>query len=323
MQPEISFIVPIYNTAKYLPSCIESLLAVPVNKEIILIDDGSNDYSFILTRDYQQKHNEIILISQTNQGVSVARNRGLAIAKGRYVQLIDSDDLVCNQHLYPQLLDIAQQQAIDFMPMMFMTQNAGHKTHCPSTTLNYMATGSWGSGLVCNGLEYFFARLNPKWYPVIWNSLIRTEFLRQHHITFDESLSYGEDGIFLYQILSAHENIRVLDSKVLVNIHRIHADSTSNTDTDENIFKQSLGNCQAAQRFLQLAAQWQHHPQPNTFSQTCMSHAVNAACITLLYNYKRSYHLITDKTKRETIRSFYPEPIVNMLKQMTNEHIEL
>ena len=98
--PEISVIVPIYNSDQYLDRCIQSVLAQSFRDfELILIDDGSKDNSFIISKQYADSDSRIVLVRQDNGGVSSARNHGLDLATGRYVCFIDSDDYVCEDYL--------------------------------------------------------------------------------------------------------------------------------------------------------------------------------------------------------------------------------
>lgn len=92
---KVSVIVPIYNTAKYLPACLDSILnQTHQNLEIILVDDGSTDTSGQIADNYAKKDSRIKVIHQKNQGQSAARNTGLKKAKGEYISFIDSDDTV-------------------------------------------------------------------------------------------------------------------------------------------------------------------------------------------------------------------------------------
>ena len=89
--PEISIIVPVYNTEKYLPQCLDSILDQTFsNYEVICINDGSKDNSLEILESYQQKDSRVIVINQKNQGVS---------AKGEYLVFIDSDDWVTPNYL--------------------------------------------------------------------------------------------------------------------------------------------------------------------------------------------------------------------------------
>ena len=93
MMPEISIIIPIYNSSVFLPKCIGSVLAQTFNDyELLLIDDGSTDNSLDIIREYADKEQRIRVFHQNNAGVGSARNTGLREAKGKWVTFVDSDD---------------------------------------------------------------------------------------------------------------------------------------------------------------------------------------------------------------------------------------
>lgn len=92
---KVSVIIPIYNTAAYLPRCIESVMQQTYqNIEIILVDDGSTDNSLQICESYAKKDPRIILISQENGGNNAARKAGLRVSTGEYVTFVDSDDWI-------------------------------------------------------------------------------------------------------------------------------------------------------------------------------------------------------------------------------------
>lgn len=89
----VSIIVPIYNVETYIGKCLKSLVNQTYEDiEIVLIDDGSEDHSCDIAKEYVQKYHNVHLFSYSNAGVSMARNRGLQMAKGKYVMFMDSDD---------------------------------------------------------------------------------------------------------------------------------------------------------------------------------------------------------------------------------------
>ncbi len=91
----ISIIVPVYKVEKYISRCIESILSQSYrNYEIILVDDASPDNCPQICDDYANKYDNIFVIHLKNSGVGVsdARNAGIAMAKGKYITFIDSDD---------------------------------------------------------------------------------------------------------------------------------------------------------------------------------------------------------------------------------------
>jgi glycosyltransferase involved in cell wall biosynthesis len=93
MNDLVSIIVPVYNTAYYLPKCIKSMLNQTYhNIEIILVDDGSTDKSATICDKYAKRDKRIRVIHKKNGGVSSARNTGIENATGRYIMFVDSDD---------------------------------------------------------------------------------------------------------------------------------------------------------------------------------------------------------------------------------------
>ena len=91
--PKISLIIPVYNVEKFLRECLDSVVNQTMRDiEIICINDGSTDGSLDILKKYAAKDDRIIVINQTNGWLSAARNSGLKIARGEYIQFVDSDD---------------------------------------------------------------------------------------------------------------------------------------------------------------------------------------------------------------------------------------
>ena len=108
----ISIIVPIYNSSEYIQRCIDSILSQTLtNFELILINDGSTDNSIDVLKEYESKDSRIIVINKKNEGVSIARNTGIEMAKGEYIMFCDSDDYVHPQ--WCELLVDAIEKNID------------------------------------------------------------------------------------------------------------------------------------------------------------------------------------------------------------------
>lgn len=102
--PEISVIVPVYNTAKYLEPCMRSIATQTFgNFEVIVIDDGSTDESLSIVQAFADSDTRFKVISQKNSGPSCARNRGLEQIKGKWICFIDSDDIAAPNMLHDLL----------------------------------------------------------------------------------------------------------------------------------------------------------------------------------------------------------------------------
>jgi len=103
--PEVSVIIPVYNGEKYLSEAIESVIAQTYSDwEIIAVNDGSTDASLEILRNYEQQlPSKMHVINQENYGISIARNRAIARAKGEYIAFLDCDDLWLPEKLEKQV----------------------------------------------------------------------------------------------------------------------------------------------------------------------------------------------------------------------------
>ncbi len=117
---EVSVIVPVYNGEKYLPRCMESLLAQKFkDREIILVDDGSSDGSGFLCDEYSALEG-VSVIHQENMGLGLARNSGMKKASGKYILFLDSDDYF-GDSLIKELYDAAEGERADLVIGGFTT----------------------------------------------------------------------------------------------------------------------------------------------------------------------------------------------------------
>ena len=97
---KVSVIIPVFNVEKYLNQCLDSVCAQTLKDiEIICINDGSTDNSYNLLCEYAKLDSRIIIINQSNKGVSSARNAGVKLARGEFLCFIDSDDYVDSDYL--------------------------------------------------------------------------------------------------------------------------------------------------------------------------------------------------------------------------------
>lgn len=92
---KISIIIPVYNAEKYLNQCLDSIInQTYTNLEIICVNGGSTDSSLNILNEYKKIDERFIIIDTTNEGVSISRNKGLAVMTGDYVMFVDSDDWI-------------------------------------------------------------------------------------------------------------------------------------------------------------------------------------------------------------------------------------
>lgn len=188
---KLSFIIPVYQTAHLLARCLDSVLAQQLdNIEIIVINDGSSDDVDSIIQQYQLPY--LCYIKQDNQGISAVRNRGLQLAKGKYIMFIDSDDYLVATHL-KQLLAQAEKNNLQLLRGNFTNiyLNGSHH-HNPYfiTTFDAVVTGQsyYVSEVLAN-------KENMKNMPWMW--LFERRFLIDHHIQFDTHTTLLEDVLFI------------------------------------------------------------------------------------------------------------------------------
>ena len=209
---DLSIIVPVYNVEKYVRSCIESIYRQELNEnrfEVIIVNDGSTDRSMEMIADIIQTHSNITVINQKNQGLSVARNNGIAIAKGEYILMPDSDDMLIDYSVKPLLEKVLAEKA-DIIMADFVQMNDEEINNIPQHPIKqqeaFKTTEISGKEL----LNEYYCR----WY---WRSIYRRGFLHENNISF-------VPGIFAQDVPFTNECFlkvkKCLRTSWLLNIYR-------------------------------------------------------------------------------------------------------
>lgn len=215
MSPLISVIVPVYNVEKYLVTCLDSLLDQGLSEkeyEIIIVNDGSNDGSLEICKQYEKNYSNIVVYSQKNQGVSSARNKGLSRAIGEWVMFVDSDDFVCKNSLQYLLQNYCSDDydGIRFWTRIMSDALVDKNQKCDGEV---KFLGSGYDFIKKYGLETF-----------CYTTLYRKSFLDSHRVFF---LPYriGED--FLFASLFLLNNPRICSTSSIVYQYLIHPGSAT------------------------------------------------------------------------------------------------
>ena len=123
----VSIIIPVYNVEKYLDRCIQSVFQQSYKKlEIILIDDGSPDSCPRLCDIYGKNDKRVKVLHKKNEGLGLARNSGLALATGKYVLFIDSDDYL-SEKMVEKLVYQAELMNADIVYCGYFYETSNHK----------------------------------------------------------------------------------------------------------------------------------------------------------------------------------------------------
>jgi len=206
----LSIILPIYNVAKYLPYCLDSILRQklsPDSFEVIMVNDGSTDTSYDVAAAYAKKHANFKLIDQENKGVGAARNVGLDVAKGAYIHFLDPDDYLTVDVLN-EILATAKKFNTDILA--FNTKD----TDTYSQADFHDAGKENGEPRIYSGIAYISEK---KYGNEAWWYIIKKDFLLNSGIRFMEG-RWMEDAIFTINVLLKAERIVHLDRYVLMHV---------------------------------------------------------------------------------------------------------
>ena len=206
--PKVSVIIPVYNVQNYLRPCLDSVLKQTLKEiEIICVDDGSTDGSLEILKQYAAKDNRITVLKQKNLHAGVARNAGLAVARGEYLSFLDSDDFFELNMLEESYRLIRKKQA-DILFYQYKNFN--------QETQQIEKTG--GINLALPQDEDHCATFNTKdWAeklftmcnPMPWNKLIKRELVCRENLHF-QSLTASNDVCFSLSVLACSQRITLL-----------------------------------------------------------------------------------------------------------------
>lgn len=183
--PKISIIVPVYNTEKYLPRCIESLIRQTLKEiEIILVDDGSTDSCPDIIKEYSSIDSRIKILTQNNQKQGAARNRGTEVANGEFIGFVDSDDWI-DDDFYQKLYEAASRNNSDIA----LATNVRIGNGKTKKRLDIQK-----ETLACT-LQEKIDLTNQSKNPCPTNKIYRSTMLKNNNITWPEGV-YCEDKLF-------------------------------------------------------------------------------------------------------------------------------
>jgi len=193
-------IVPAYNIGKHINRCLESIQAISLyNLEIIIVDDGSTDGTALVCEQISRGDRRMEVVRQSNAGLSVARNAGLARAHGEYVAFVDGDDYISPESLIAAIDRAYDEDADVVVGGAFVVDQAG-LTH---TRRALVEPGSQ----MFTGAEYLEAALaQNRMSMCVPYSIYRRALLVEHGIEFEPGL-YHEDELWSPQVFLAAERV--------------------------------------------------------------------------------------------------------------------
>ncbi|MDD7050487.1 MAG: glycosyltransferase [Lachnospiraceae bacterium] len=302
----LSIIIPVYNVKKYLNHCLDSIVEqVGENYplvEAIVVNDGSSDGSGEIADGYADTHTWISVIHQSNSGVAQARNKGLEVARGEWIYLVDSDDWIAEGGISSILSCISRNQDTDII-LFDAYKNTEKEEKCWE---HFSKDMIFQSGEEIHKLcrEVLYTRNTPLAAP--WDKVYKASFLKKNQICFQRQLKVLDDMIFNMEAFGAAEKICYYKKKIYH--YRFVASSITNSYKPDRVeqdklvwsyLQEYMDKVLAEHRWTKTAAE--------DFRQSCYCRIIKSfsICCRLCFFHEQNHKTFSDQ--------------INYLKQVTKE----
>lgn len=204
---KVSVVVPVYNVEKYLPECLDSICNQTLSDlEIICVNDGSTDSSLEILKRYAVIDNRIVILSQENGGLSVARNTGINFAKGEYIYFCDSDDKIDVKTL-ETLYNRAKNDDLDmlYFDAEPFFENAEVEKQFASYKTYYKRKNDYRG--IYSGKKLFNEFLkNRDYLPSACINFLKADFIIKNNLTFEPGILH-EDNLWSFKCALLAERV--------------------------------------------------------------------------------------------------------------------
>lgn len=206
----ISIIAPVYNTAIYLHTCIESILNQTYsNIEVILVDDGSDDESLEICKEYSKQDSRVRVIANEHQGLVTARKSGVKSAKGEYCIFVDSDDWISTD-LIQEIVPLVEEGTTDIVNYNLQSVD-GEKTMDWSYTIPEGIYKGTQMENIYSRMMYDFEYRCPGIIQSLCTKMIKRSLLWTSMEAVDKNITLGEDAAVVYKAMLLSEKVAITD----------------------------------------------------------------------------------------------------------------
>lgn len=208
--PLVSIIMPIYNSEEHLPTTLKSILNQTYKEiEIVLVDDGSKDNSLKVCKNYEAIDKRIRVFTKENEGVSIARNIGIKEAKGKYIQFIDSDDIL-PENSTSSLVKAGEKHNAEIVIGGFEERIAIRKDKYKIKKYTENEKVFSAQDLA----SYYMVLKKNKMINALWNKLFNSQIIKNNNVFFNPDLTLGEDLVFNLSCFRVSKTIITIDEIV-------------------------------------------------------------------------------------------------------------
>ena len=222
---KISVVIPVYNVEKYLSECLDSVVNQTYkNLQIILVDDGSTDFSGKICDVYAEKDNRITVVHQKNAGAGAAKNTGLELIDGDYFSIIDSDDYI-ELDMYEKMVNSLEKYNADIVQCLFRNVYVND-----SFDRKYKIKGNYPKVLTSKSFlkEYLY-----DWkYAIFANKVFKSSLLKEIRFPVGRKI---DDEFFTYKLVCNAKKVVNIDN-ILYNYRMRKTSVMNENDTDRLIY---------------------------------------------------------------------------------------
>lgn len=205
---ELSIIIPVYNSSKFLRECLDSILKQDSYEyEIICVDDGSEDNSLDILHEYEKLFYNYKIIKQEHRGLAAARNNGIKVSSGEYIYFVDSDDIVGDNFINNALMR-AKNEKLDVLMFSFENFATDNVTYRKYEERILKIKRTEAPDIILSGIKmmkYLFER--NEYYPMVWIQIAKRSLLLDKQIMFYEGFVF-EDMLYTFRLLWHSKRVR-------------------------------------------------------------------------------------------------------------------
>lgn len=204
--PKVSILVPICNVERYLRECLNSLVNQTLREiEIICINDGSTDSSLSIIREYERRDERIVVIDKPNSGYGDSMNKGIELARGEYIGIVESDDFA-SLNMFETLYKEAAKNDLDVVRSNYYAHRTGEDSSCDYLVENLAVCGSYD--------KVFHPIDDPRVFmcqPAIWTSIYKKSMLDKEEVRFLPTPGASfQDTAFYFKAFYAADRVKLL-----------------------------------------------------------------------------------------------------------------
>ena len=201
---KVSVVIPVYNVEDFLGECLDSITNQTLDDiEIICVNDGSTDRSLEILNEYAKNDDRFTVVTQENGGHAVATNRGIDLAKGEYLYLMDSDDIL-KLNALADTVKVAEGKDVDFVLFQAINyyMDKDEYKEQENYSMNKLADFVGDSVFNWKDIKEFIFSITV----TPWSKIYRRDFIEKQKIRFPEGLVF-DDNVFFWEVLFSAERI--------------------------------------------------------------------------------------------------------------------